>query len=331
MFIFIFSAGISFVAAMMMKKIAAHFKIVDKPAGERKRHEKPVPLLGGVAPFAAFFIAVAALYFAGQIPANLIIPIGGLFIASSIIMAGGFLGDKIFLAPKYQLIAPFLAITIAVVSGVRVHLITNPAGGVIQLAAIASIPLSFFWLFFISYATKILDGLDGLVGGTTVLGAGAIFLFTTFSEFKELSLANLALALAGAFFGFLLLNFPRAKIYLGEGGSIFAGFILGSLAIITGAKIAVTLMVLALPIIDLVAVMIKRAMKSKSIFSGDRLHLHYWLVDKGWKPQWAAAVFWTVSAVLGVISIFLPPSLKPIVLAAIFGALFLADIFLFVD
>ena len=310
----------------MVKKVALFFKIVDFPAQERKKHKVPVPLLGGLAPFSAFFILCAAFFYFKILPANLTAPIFWLFAGSAIIMLGGFLDDKYNLPPKWQIIFPILAIALVLFGGIRIKFITNPAGGIITLGVYASLLLSFGWMFVISYTTKILDGLDGLVSGTTILGAFSIFLFTAFSRFKEPSLAVISLILAGSFAGFLILNKYPAKIFLGEGGSLFAGFILGSLAIMTGAKIAVTLMVFSLPLIDLLAVIIKRVMNKKSIFSGDRLHLHYLLVDKGWKPRTVVYLFWVFAAVLGAVSIFLPSIAKIAVLSSVFILFFIIDL-----
>ena len=327
--IFFASAILSLAASLLVKKVALFFKIVDFPAQERKKHKSPVPLLGGLAPFSALFILCAALFYFKILPANLLLPFFWLFIGSTIIMSGGILDDKYNLPAKWQIIFPVLAIAVVLFGGIKIKFITNPAGGIIFLGVYVSLMVSFVWLLSISYTTKILDGLDGLVSGTAILGALSIFLFTTFSQFKEPSLAMVSLILAGSFTGFLVLNKYPARIFLGEGGSLFAGFVLGSLAIMTGAKIAVTLMVFALPLIDLLAVIIKRAMNKKSIFSGDRLHLHYFLVDKGWRPQTVVYLFWSFAAVLGAVSIFLPSIVKMAVLIIILAIFFLVDIFLY--
>lgn len=328
-YIFFSAVFLSFILSLLIRKVALYFKIVDFPAQGRKRHRTPVPLLGGLAPFAAFFILSAGLFYFKILPANLFSPFFWLFAGSCAIMAGGILDDKYNLSPKQQIIFPVLATVLALCGGITIKFVTNPAGGMIFLGAGFSLALSFAWLLIISYTTKILDGLDGLVAGTTAMGALAIFLFTTFSQFKEPSMAALALALAGSFAGFLFLNKYPARLFLGEGGSLFAGFMLGSLAILTGAKIAVTLMVLALPLVDLAAVVIKRARSKKSIFAGDRSHLHYFLVDKGWKPQKAVYLFWGLAAILGGISIFLPSTIKILTLGIILTIFFLIDIFLY--
>ncbi len=324
--ILILSAVSCFLLTLAVRRLSLHFKIQDLPMGSRKQHARAVPLLGGLALYLSFFGMIAALFYLKVFPASLVSPLKWLFFSATIIMIGGFLDDKYSLPPKWQILFPLVAIAIAVLGGVRIHLITNPAGGILPLGFAISLVLSFFWLFIITYTTKILDGLDGLVSGTGAIGALAIFIFTTLTNFKEAGLSYIAIVLAGVFLGFLILNFYPAKIFLGEGGSLFAGFILGSLAIMTGAKIAVTLMVLALPLIDLAAVIIKRLIKKKSILKGDRLHLHYLLVDRGWKTQNVVYLFWGLSAVMGFAAVFLPSAWKIVSLFAVFLIFFTVDL-----
>lgn len=323
------SAAISFIAALCIRKLALRFGIKDAPDAGRKLHKKTAPLLGGLAPFVSFFGCVFYLFRAEILPQSFFAPVMGLFLGGFIIMVGGFLDDKYIFSPARQIIFPLLAIVTVLFFGVRIKMITSPLGGIFYLGILPSAVLSFAWLLTISYSTKILDGLDGLVSGVTAMGALTIFLFTTLTDFKEPGIPYVALALAGSFIGFLFLNKYPARIFLGEGGSLFSGFILGSLAIMTGAKIAVTLMVLALPLIDLAAVIIKRLMKKKSIFSGDRLHLHYLLVDRGWKPQNVVYLFWGLSAFLGLASVFLPSIWKITSLVSVSVIFFAADLFLF--
>ncbi|MCG2693828.1 undecaprenyl/decaprenyl-phosphate alpha-N-acetylglucosaminyl 1-phosphate transferase, partial [Candidatus Parcubacteria bacterium] len=256
MYLLIFGIAVilSFLLTLAVRKIALFFKIQDTPDDMRKKHKKPIPLLGGIAPFLAFFVISLGLYFFDLLPKELGIKIVWLFFASLFIMIGGFLDDRYFFSPKFQIIFPVTAIMIVLWGGIRIGFITNPLGGIVYLSGTVGLVLGFIWLFTMSYTTKILDGLDGLVSGIIVMGGLAIFLFSTLTNFKETGLSYLALILVGVFIGFLFLNFYPARIFLGEGGSIWAGFILGALAILTGAKIAITLLVLALPVIDLVAV-----------------------------------------------------------------------------
>ncbi|PIR66359.1 MAG: hypothetical protein COU51_04320 [Parcubacteria group bacterium CG10_big_fil_rev_8_21_14_0_10_36_14] len=328
--IFVVSVVLSSVLTLLVKKIALYFKIQDVPDEKRKKHKKPIALLGGIAPFLTFFIISLGLHFFNLLPKELEIKLIWLSFASFFVMIGGFLDDKYFFPPKYQIIFPIIAIAVALWGGIKINFVTNPFGGIIYLSGIAGFILSFLWFFTMSYTTKILDGLDGLVSGIIVFGGLAIFLFSTLTNFKETEFSYLALVLVGVFVGFLFLNFYPARIFLGEGGSVWAGFILGALAILTGAKIAITLLVLALPIIDLVTVIIRRAfIEKKSIFKGDRLHLHFILIDRGWDSRQVLLLYWSVAAIMGIASIFLPSILKIIVLGVILFIYFWTELFFF--
>lgn len=328
--IFTLSVALSFILTLAIIKIAKYFKIEDRPDDERKKHKARVPLLGGVAPFLAFFSVIFSLFYFDILSGAYFSKVSWLFIASTIIIVGGVLDDRYVLAPKYQIISPILAIFIVLFGGLRAEVITNPLGEIIELGFWAGLGISFFWLLIITYTTKILDGLDGLVGGIIPLGALTIFLFTTLTDFKEVEFSYIALVLAGVFFGFLILNFYPARIFLGEGGSLWAGFILGSLAILTGAKIAVTLMVMALPLIDLVAVVLRRIfIQKKSPFVGDRGHLHFILVDRGLSPRQVVFIFWVLAGTLGVVSIFLPSAIKIIVLSVTLFIYLWTEVFFF--
>ncbi|MBU1180090.1 undecaprenyl/decaprenyl-phosphate alpha-N-acetylglucosaminyl 1-phosphate transferase, partial [Patescibacteria group bacterium] len=216
-YIFITSVLLSFILTLTIRRVALFFKVQDVPSERRKKHSKPIPLLGGVAPFLAFFSVIFALFcFSPLLPlykgelegvSGLFKPIFWLFIASTIIIVGGFFDDKWRLKPKFQIIWPILAILVVLYGGIRADVLTNPLGGVIQLGFWASLGISFFWLLMVTYTTKILDGLDGLVSGIVPLGALTIFLFTTLTDFKEAGLSYIALVLAGVFIGFLFLNF----------------------------------------------------------------------------------------------------------------------------
>lgn len=332
-FIFFIIFSITFFLSLFftfsVKKVSLFLGLIDKPDKIRKIHQKRIPLLGGLAPFLTFFIVFLFLFVFNFLTTDFLKYFVFLFLGGFVLMLGGFLDDKYNLKPHYQLIFTILAILIVLYGGIRIKIITNPFGGVIFLATSVSLIMSFLWLFAITYTTKILDGLDGLVSGIAFLGAFNIFLFSTFSEFKEPDIALVAIVLSASFLGFLFFNFCPAKIFLGEGGSLFAGFILGGLAIVTGAKIAVTLMVFALPFIDLLAVIVRRVfLEKKSIFGGDRAHLHFLLVDRGWSPKKVVYLYWGLAASMGAISIFLPSIAKIAVLGAILIIFFLIDIFL---
>jgi len=314
---FLLSAGFTYLST----KLSMHFGIVDKPDGNRKKHSQATPLLGGVAIFLSFFIVIF-LSVDRVLSGNLtLFHWLGVFVGACILMIGGFIDDKYGLKPSRQLIFPILAVLAVVIGGVCVEKISNPFGSYIYLDALSfdfsivshffsfsilSFLLISFWLLGMMYTTKILDGLDGLVAGVTSIGAFIIFIFTMTDQYYQSDIAWAALMLAGASLGFLIFNWHPAKIFLGEGGSLFLGYILGVLAIISGGKIAIALLVMGLPIMDLAWTIVRRIWQGKNPFKfSDRKHLHFRLVDSGLGQKKSVLVFYFFSSIFGLSALFL--------------------------
>ncbi|MBU1895720.1 undecaprenyl/decaprenyl-phosphate alpha-N-acetylglucosaminyl 1-phosphate transferase [Patescibacteria group bacterium] len=317
----------------LLRKLMRRFEIVDLPREQsRKIHKKKIPLGGGLAIFVSFFVVVAIALFVFD---NFGIDVErrhilGLFIGGLILMIGGLLDDKYNFKARQQILFPILATLIIIAFGIGPHEITNPAGGVFRLdrwiipidgignwVVLADI-LVFFWLMGMMFTTKLLDGLDGLVAGLVSIGALMIFFLSTQTQWYQPEVGLLAIIFAGAVLGFLVWNSYPAKIFLGEGGSLFTGFMLGSLAIISGSKIATTLLVVAIPMLDIGRVMILRIKNKKSIFVGDSEHLHFKLLHSGLSQRQAVLFFYTIALLFGVTTLFLQSSEKVIALLFLF-------------
>jgi UDP-GlcNAc:undecaprenyl-phosphate/decaprenyl-phosphate GlcNAc-1-phosphate transferase len=188
----------------------------------------------------------------------------------------------------------------------KIDYITNPlqAGGLIHFGLISGVVLAGLWLLGMMYTTKFLDGLDGLVAGISSIAAFFIFLVSLRWDVSLSATGLWALMLLGASLGFFIFNYRPAKIFLGEGGSVFIGFTLGVLSIISGSKITTTLLVMGLPILDVVWVVISRLLSKKSPFSGDRRHLHYRLLDFGFTRDQAVWLLWLLAIAFGALGIF---------------------------
>jgi UDP-GlcNAc:undecaprenyl-phosphate GlcNAc-1-phosphate transferase len=297
--------------------LATRLKITDKPDSDRKIHEREVPLLGGLAIFAAFFII---LYFThdklltGNLePRHWV----GFFIGGIFLMVGGFFDDKYKLKPAQQIIWPILAIISVIAGGVEIEKITNPFGGYFYLGALSAILIS-FWLLGMMYTTKLLDGLDGLVTGMTAIGAVVIFLFTMSEKYYQPDIGLAALILAAACLGFLFFNWHPAKIFLGEGGSLFLGYALGVLSIISGGKIAIALLVMGIPILDVAWIIIRRLAEGKNPFKfADRKHLHFRLLNMGLGVKRSVLFFYAVSIIFGLAALFLQSKGKVLALGVL--------------
>ncbi len=335
---FLITFILSLVFTFFTLKLAKKLNIVDKPEGDRKLHGREVPLLGGLAIFMSFWLVVGYLSFFTDIFQKHIQPreLVGVFIGSAILMVLGFFDDEKNLSPKKRLLITCLAVGITVLGGVDLQKITNPFGGIINLEIfgldffnhgqifILADLIVFFWLMGMMYTTKILDGLDGLTTGIVFIGSLMIASLSHTTKFFQPETMTLALVLAGACLGFLFFNFYPAKIFLGEGGSLLLGFLLGVLAVIAGGKIATALLVMAVPILDLVRVIFMRIVHKQSIYKGDRRHLHFQLVDAGLGHCQSVILFYIISFAFGFTTLFLQSWQKLLVL----GILSVAMLFL---
>lgn len=316
-----FALGTFFLAvlsALGVRWLAKRWKIVDAPAAS-KIHGRSVPLLGGAAVFVSFFAALGLArlftpYLAGNLSGH---QFGALFLGGAILMAGGFLDDKYNLRPRQQIIFPILAALAVLWAGVNLKEITNPWGGTVALdfwrwgvfVPLVNL-LVFGWLMGMMYTTKLLDGLDGLVAGLTAIGSAMIFFLANSQKFYQPDIAFIALLFAAANLGFLIFNFYPAKIFLGEGGSLMSGFILGFLAIAAGGKIATTLLVMGIPAIDVALVIFRRWRAGQSFWRGDAEHLHYRLLGLGWSQRQVVLFLYGVAIVFGSLTLVLQSKQK---------------------
>lgn len=304
--IFILIFALSLLLTLAIKRLASYFHILDHPDGVKKLQSSPMPLLGGIAIFLAFFVGLFTMrgvLISGDLELSHWL---GFFIGALILMIGGFLDDKYDLSAKKQFIFPLLAAIAPIIGGVGIEKLSNPFGGIIAVPAVVSAILIIFWLLGMMYTTKLLDGVDGLVSGLGVIGSIIIFLFTSSAQYFQPDIAMAAWIFAAACLGFLVLNFHPAKIYLGEGGSLFIGYVLGVLAIISGAKISIALLIMGLPILDVAWTILRRLMKGKNPFRlADRQHLHHRLLDLGLSSRQTVFIFYAFAAVFGLSSLIL--------------------------
>lgn len=315
-----FIAGLVFVfiATPIVMRLANYYNIVSTSRFGQGVNLR-ISLFGGLAIFIAFALAVTVLWqyigINGEILDKHVI---GLIIGALWLVIGGFIDDKYNISPRWQIIWPFLAVITIIISGIGITYITNPLkpesliylntiqydvvwfkGFPYRLTLLADI-FTFVWLMGIMYATKLQDGLDGLVSGISSIAAFFIFLISWFI-FRQTDLAFLAIVFAGVMLGFLYFNKYPAKIYLGEGGSLIAGYLLGVLAILSSAKVVITMMILALPVFDVVWTIVRRTRKKKPFWQRDEEHLHHRLVKIGLSHRQAVWLLYGITAFFGIL------------------------------
>ncbi len=314
------AAVVSASLTYIVRRFALNKSIVDRAsfAPERKIHTHPTPLLGGVGIFLSFtIVAWGIALFTHQLFGGFFLPkyLVGMTLGGLVLMVGGIWDDRKHLLPRQQIWFPIIAAFIIVLSGIGISYITNPLGPAISLSRFTwtvftyhGVPyhfilfadlFTFLWLLATTYTTKILDGLDGLVAGVTTIGGIIIAVLSLTKDVAQPETAILAVILAGAAFGFLLWNWHPAKIFLGESGSTYTGFLLGTLAVVAGGKIATALLILGIPALDVAWSILRRLLGHRKATSGDRGHLHYRLLDVGLTHRQVVLLLYTITAVFG--------------------------------
>jgi len=191
--------------------------------------------------------------------------------------------------------------------GVRVEYITNPSGGLLFLNIGKYLLPSFVfvtaWILLMINSMNWVDGVDGLSGGVTLIGVLTIFFLSLKPEVNQPPVGIITMALAGSILGFLIFNFYPSRILAGTSGSMFFGFILATLAIFAGTKIATALLVMAVPIIDALWVIGERIRSGDSIFKSDNRHLHHKLLEIGWSPKRIVLFLYAVTFSIAIVAV----------------------------
>jgi len=284
----------------LLRRLAMRVGAVDHPGG-RKIHGQAMPLLGGVAVYLAFWITAALLL--------IFIPGGeklwGLFLGSSLILALGLYDDIKGLSYKAKFAGQFIAALILLAYNIRIEFITIPFREMVFLG-VFMVPLTLIWVVGVTNAFNLTDGVDGLATGISIIAA-AVICALAFAEFPLLAL--LALTLAGAALGFLPHNFSPARIFLGDSGSLFLGFMLAAFSIMTVTKqatftaLAIPVIILGLPIFDTCYVIWRRLRSHRSIFQADNGHIHHRLLAMGLGPRRTVLVLYGGSIYFGAAAI----------------------------
>ena len=263
----------------LVKKIAIKLNAVAAP-NYRTIHTSVTPKLGGLAIFCAFAIGAALL--AGG--AQEVAPLLGLLLGGTVCVVLGFFDDLYVLNCYRKLLLQTLAAVIAVYFGFRIDIVSLAGGSGIELGMF-SYPLTVFWIVGIMNAVNLLDGLDSLATGFSIV-LSLLFLAVA-ALTQNLVLASLAAILLASALGFLRYNFPPASIFMGDTGSLFLGFALACLAIeaftfpAAGTNIAALLLPFSIPLADTALATVRRLSEGHHPFWADRKHIHHRLLDSG--------------------------------------------------
>lgn len=282
---------------------------LDRP-DPRKVHDRVMPRLGGLAVYTGFVVAVL-------LTRELTIQVAGLIAGGTLIVLLGILDDTRGVSPRFKLAGQVLAALAIMPFGLKVEFLTNPLSDEMIALGWLAVPVTVLWLVSVTNAVNLIDGLDGLAGGTSCIAAltlaGVVWIDVranggTPGQWDALALA---LILAASALGFLRYNFYPARIFLGDSGSMFLGFSLAALSVMGMAKSAtfisifVPIVILGIPILDTFFAIIRRYTEHRPIFSPDREHLHHRLVELGLSHRQAVLCIYAVSLVLGLSAILL--------------------------
>ena len=247
----------SFLITPLVIKLAVKYGFMDIPKDERRVHKKPIPLAGGLAMYISFVICVLIF---NNITRETISLIAG----SSIIVISGLYDDKIGLSPKKKIVFQLLAGVCLVLGGVKIDFLNNPlriGDAIIELNYL-SVPITLFWVCGITNTINLIDGLDGLADGVSMICAVSL-MFIAY-RFGYIQVAIISAILAGACLGFLPFNFNPAKIFMGDTGALFLGFILSYISIegvmksAAALTIIVPVLILGVPVFDTAFAMVRR-------------------------------------------------------------------------
>lgn len=328
-YLLIFGAalGATAVVTPWVRRLSFALGLVARPGG-RRQHEGEIPKLGGLALLAGLAVGILLIYALLPPDANGGL-LRGIILGTAVVVVGGLLDDWLDLPPWAQFLIHAVGALIAVYFEVFIERFTSPlSGSVVSLRDLFAAPwgdgviflLTFFWIVGMINTVNFLDGLDGLAGG--VVGITAVLIAWHSYNLGQLTIAAFPLALGGALAGFLLFNFAPARIFLGSAGAYLLGYQIATLAIISPAKIATALLVLAIPIMDVAWQILARLRRKRSPFRGDRGHLHFRLLDRGAPVRRIVLGYYAAATSFGLVAIFAPGLLKLVILLLLATAVF---------
>lgn len=304
---------VAFASTPLVKALSVKMGAVDVPKDGRRMHDHPIPRMGGLAIFFGFVVSML-----------LFVPLDmekkGMLLGAVIIVVLGILDDIYALPAVPKFLVQIIAALVAVAAGNRIDVLSNPnifsSNPVWQLGWLAY-PVTVIWIVAITNSVNFIDGLDGLACGVSTISAASMLVIALLvSELDgelggELDVAVMMAALVGACIGFLPYNFNPAKIFMGDTGSTFLGFIMAVVSVqgmfkqYTIISFVVPFLMLGLPIFDECFAVIRRLSRGQSPMAPDRGHVHHRLIDMGFSQKQAVGVLYVISAILGLSAVVL--------------------------
>lgn len=295
---------ISFATTPLVRKLAFKVGAVDIPKDDRRVHKEPMPSMGGLAIYLG--VMISAIIFLPMDKTLISIILGG-----SLIVVSGIVDDVSELSAKLKIVFQIVAALILIWGGVRIDTITNPFSTNNALFDLGyfSIPITVFWIVGIINTLNLIDGLDGLSAGVAMISS--LSLMFVAGKFGLTSIIILSATVAGACLGFLPFNFNPAKIFMGDTGALFLGFMMAVISIegvmksVATIAIVVPIIILGVPIFDTTFAIFRRLLSGQSITTADKGHLHHRLLDKGFSQKKTVLILYGISAFFGVFAVLI--------------------------
>jgi UDP-GlcNAc:undecaprenyl-phosphate/decaprenyl-phosphate GlcNAc-1-phosphate transferase len=299
--------GLSFLVTYILVplniKLTHKWNLVDAPH-DRGVHESAVPVGGGLAfaVTAIIFQIVLSFYFIDYTTR-----LFGLIISGTLIMILGLLDDKKKFTAKYKLLFQILIVVFIYFTGFKIEILTNPFGDPINLGLL-SFPITMIWFLLIINAFNLIDGMDGLATGISIIAA--LVLFAVALKHSNILVAALSLILIGSCSAFLRFNFYPARIFMGDTGSMFLGLNLAAVSVIgigdfkgiTAMTLIIPIIVLIIPIADTLLTILRRIKGRKHIFQADKEHLHHKMMNLGFSQKNIALISYFITLLFGLIA-----------------------------
>jgi UDP-GlcNAc:undecaprenyl-phosphate GlcNAc-1-phosphate transferase len=310
-FTYLCSCVLSIIITPIVIAAGRKLKIYDRPTA-RKVHIGQIPRIGGMAVFLSSTLVVITVLFLDNaigdrfrsIQTQIITLLGAAFF----IFLVGFIDDVRGVRVRYKLMAQIAAATAMCMAGGRIESLNFANLFTLQFG-LFSFPLTILWIISITNAVNLIDGLDGLAAGICAIACMVIAVFALVCG--DSFLAVMMLALTGSLSGFLFFNFNPAQVFIGDCGSMFLGFVLGSVSVIcamkTGTMVSLALpaVCLGLPIFDTAFSILRRYLGRWAITSPDRGHLHHRLLDMGLRHRHVVIIMYAVTALAAGMGMFM--------------------------
>ncbi len=303
---FLVAGIVAFATTPLVKKFAYVVGAVDVPKDNRRMHKTPMPRLGGLAIFFGFLIAILLFGSMDRVMASILI-------GALIIVTLGIFDDILRLQSWIKFIVQCAAACVPVLyGGLRIEFFTSFnlfSGDRFLYLGYLSIPITIIWIVGMTNAVNFIDGLDGLAAGVSTIASLSLLAVSCITQNSYVAIVMACFT--GACVGFLPYNLNPAKIFMGDTGALFLGFILATMSIqglfkfYAVISFAVPFLILGLPLFDMIVSVLRRVLSGKSPMAADREHIHHKLIDMGFNQKQAVAILYGITIILGLIAVVL--------------------------